>query len=100
MFLVDESSVVDKSSVPLGSREFSGRREFCPLVDESSVLMVDESSVLLGRREFMDPPCLGTFKLKQYIIVRTLKNNRGDLAKFFTERSMVEKPKCLAEAKP
>ena len=30
----------------------------------------------------------------QYIIVRTLKNDRGDLAEFFTERSEVEKPKC------
>ena len=57
--MVDESSVVinsgvDESSVPPKSSNF-GRREFCPLVDESSVLRVDESSVLLGRREFMDP---------------------------------------------
>ena len=50
--------MVDESSVPLKTysrREFSGRREFCPLVDESSVLKVDESSVFDGRREFMDP---------------------------------------------
>ena len=44
--MVDESSVVinsgvDESSVPPKSSNF-GRREFCPLVDESSV--VDESS--------------------------------------------------------
>ena len=30
----------------------------------------------------------------QYTIVGTLKNHRGDLAEFFTERSEVEKPKC------
>ena len=44
--VVDESSVVinsgvDESSVPPKSSNF-GRREFCPLVDES--LLVDESS--------------------------------------------------------
>ena len=53
-----KNSRVDESSEPskiAGRREFSGRREFCPLVDESSVLKVDESSVFDGRREFMDP---------------------------------------------
>ena len=35
-----------------------------------------------------------TYPPKKYIIVRTLKNDRGDLAEFFTERSEVEKPKC------
>ena len=40
--------------------------------------------------------CIWNF---HYKIVRTLKNNQGFLARFFTEQSEVEKPLCWTEAK-
>ncbi len=49
------STLVDEISVFLGRRFFSGRRNFCPLVDEMSVLKVSEMSVGLGRRNVIHP---------------------------------------------
>ena len=55
-------------------------------------LLANRPDILNPSQQIFDDS--GGFSKGKYIIVRTLKNDRGDLAEFFTERSEVEKPKC------
>ena len=96
---MDESSVVDESSVPPGRRKFSSRREFsafvdessvvhlpCFLVDESSVKLVDESSVVDESSDsHIDRYVLRNLKIALYVKLR-ICNSRSSGELINTEK--------------
>ena len=87
------------SKAPLMQREFIISQNLCEWITNQAFpkyVLLQPFLIQVKFKESHSEPGKSGLENRKYIIVRTLKNDRGVLAGFFTEQSEVEKPKMLS----